>query len=87
MQVEFGGFPEIGLERPGETFGKAGKGVPEKDRKTMKRSNALLKDRERGILTVRGRENALFRYGGVSGTMDTNAQIIPSFFSSNTRTA
>ena len=53
----------------------------------MKRGNALLKDRERGILTVRGRENALFRYGGVSGTMDTNAQIIPSFFSSNTRTA
>lgn len=87
MQVEFEGFPEIGLERPGETFGKAGKGVLEKDRKTMKRSNALLKDRERGILTIRGRENALFRYGGVSGTMDTNAQIIPSFFSSNTRTA
>ena len=87
MQVEFEGFPEIGLERPGETFGKAGKGVLEKDRKTMKRSNALLKDRERGILTVRGRENALFRYGGVSSTMDTNAQIIPSFFSSNTRTA
>lgn len=87
MQVEFEGFPEIGLERPGETFGKAGKGVLEKDRKTMKRSSDLLKDRERGILTVRGRENALFRYGGVSGTMDTNAQIIPSFFSSNTRTA
>lgn len=48
MQVEFGRFPEIGLEPAGETFGTAGKGVPEKDRKTLKRSSDLLKDRERG---------------------------------------
>lgn len=48
MQVEFEKFPEIGLERPGKTFGTAGKGVSEKDRKTLKRSSELLKDRERG---------------------------------------
>lgn len=48
MQVEFERFPEIGLKRPGETFGTAGKGVLEKGKKTLKRSNALLKDRGRG---------------------------------------
>lgn len=55
MQVEFEGFPEIGLRGQGERFGTVGKGTAWEDelcrqmqaKMMMKRINALPKDTER----------------------------------------